>query len=74
MTTYRSPLLDLPGACPAPEASPDSGVPWHYGDPHGEQRLLDLLKKDPGPTDGAAVTTPLPEPIPAAPQAPGAGA
>ena len=40
MTTYRSPLLDLPGACPAPEGSPDSGVPWHYGDPHGEQRLL----------------------------------
>ena len=35
-----SPLLDLPGACPAPEGSRDSGVPWHYGDPHGEQRLL----------------------------------
>jgi folate-binding protein YgfZ len=35
-----SPLLDLPGACPAPEGSVDSGVPWHYGDPHGEQRLL----------------------------------
>ena len=35
-----SPLLDLPGACPAPEGSSDSGVPWHYGDPHGEQRLL----------------------------------
>ena len=35
-----SPLLDLPGACPAPEGSRDAGVPWHYGDPHGEQRLL----------------------------------
>ena len=40
VTPYLSPLLDLPGACPAPEGSPDSGVPWHYGDPHGEQRLL----------------------------------
>jgi tRNA-modifying protein YgfZ len=37
---YRSPALDLPGACPAPERSPDSGVPWHYGDPHAEQRRL----------------------------------
>jgi folate-binding protein YgfZ len=35
-----SDLLALPGACPAPEGSPDAGVPWHYGDPHGEQRLL----------------------------------
>ena len=35
-----STLLDLPGACPAPEGSVDSGVAWHYGDPHGEQRLL----------------------------------
>lgn len=41
MTTATvSPLLGLPGACPAPEGSRDSGVPWHYGDPHGEQRLL----------------------------------
>jgi len=40
VTDYRSPLLDLPGACPAPEGSPDEGVAWHYGDPHGEQRLL----------------------------------
>ena len=24
-----------------PEGSPDAGVPWHYGDPLGEQRLLD---------------------------------
>jgi len=39
-TVTASPLLDLPGACPAPEGSIDSGVPWHYGDPHGEQRLL----------------------------------
>jgi len=37
---YRSPALDLPGACPAPEGSPDEGVPWHYGDPHAEQRRL----------------------------------
>jgi len=35
-----STLLGLPGACPAPEGSVDSGVAWHYGDPHGEQRLL----------------------------------
>lgn len=32
--------LNLPGAVPAPEGSLDSGVPWHYGDPHGEQRAL----------------------------------
>jgi folate-binding protein YgfZ len=38
---YLSPLLALPGACPAPEGSPDSGVAWHYGDPLGEQRLLE---------------------------------
>jgi hypothetical protein len=35
-----SPALGLPGACPAPEGSVDSGVPWHYGDPHSEQRRL----------------------------------
>jgi folate-binding protein YgfZ len=40
VTAYLSPLLALPGACPAPEGSPDAGVPWHYGDPLGEQRLL----------------------------------
>lgn len=40
VSDYRSPALDLPGACPAPEGSPDTGVPWHYGDPHGEQRRL----------------------------------
>ena len=39
-TATASPLLDLDGACPAPEGSRDSGVAWHYGDPHGEQRLL----------------------------------
>jgi folate-binding protein YgfZ len=32
--------LTLAGACPAPEGSPDSGVPWHFGDPHAEQKLL----------------------------------
>ena len=25
-------------AIPAPEGSPDAGVPWHYGDPFAEQR------------------------------------
>ena len=24
-----------------PEGAPDAGVPWHFGDPLGEQRLLD---------------------------------
>lgn len=27
-------------AIPAPEGDVDFGVPWHYGDPFGEQRLL----------------------------------
>ncbi len=27
-------------AIPAPDGDPDSGVPWHYGDPHREQRSL----------------------------------
>ncbi|MFM9136404.1 MAG: YgfZ/GcvT domain-containing protein [bacterium] len=40
MSADRSPALDLPGAVPPPEGSPDEGVPWHYGDPHGEQRRL----------------------------------
>ena len=40
MTTYVSSLNDLAGACPAPSDSADQGVPWHYGDPFGEQRLL----------------------------------
>jgi tRNA-modifying protein YgfZ len=30
----------FPGAVPPPEGFPDAGVPWHYGDPHGEQRRL----------------------------------
>lgn len=34
----RSPLLELPGAVPAPEDSADFGVPWHFGDPFAEQR------------------------------------
>ena len=33
-----SPLLQQPGAVPAPEDSPDAGVPWHFGDPFAEQR------------------------------------
>jgi tRNA-modifying protein YgfZ len=33
-----SPLLDLPGAVPAPEDAVDVGVPWHFGDPFAEQR------------------------------------
>ena len=40
VSAYRSPALDLPGAVPAPEGVPDVGVPWHYGDPHAEQRRL----------------------------------
>ncbi|WP_156229497.1 CAF17-like 4Fe-4S cluster assembly/insertion protein YgfZ [Corynebacterium comes] len=39
--TYRSPLLDRPGAAEAqgPDAAVDAtGVAWHYGDPLGEQR------------------------------------
>ena len=40
MSSYRSPSLDLPGAVPPPDGSPDAGVPWHYGDPHAEQRAL----------------------------------
>lgn len=27
-------------AVPAPPGSPDEGVPWHYGQPHAEQRAL----------------------------------
>ena len=41
MSTYRSPLNDLPGACPAVPGSADDGVVWHYGDPFGEQRRLE---------------------------------
>ena len=39
MTTYRSPLLERPGAVEATGA--DVGVAAHYGDPMREQRLLD---------------------------------
>ena len=28
------------GAVPPPDGSADSIVPWHFGDPHGEQRRL----------------------------------
>ena len=41
MPTYRSPLLDRPGAAEAQgtDAAVDAtGVAWHYGDPLGEQR------------------------------------
>ena len=40
MNTYSSPALSLPGAVPPPDDSRDVGVPWHYGDPHAEQRAL----------------------------------
>ncbi|MDA3629225.1 folate-binding protein [Saccharopolyspora oryzae] len=33
-----SPLLNLPGAVPAPDDAVDAGVPWHFGDPFAEQR------------------------------------
>lgn len=34
----ESPLLALPGAVAALPGTPDAGLPWHYGDPLGEQR------------------------------------
>jgi folate-binding protein YgfZ len=34
-------VLDTQTAVAAPESSTDAGVPWHYGDPLGEQRMLD---------------------------------
>lgn len=40
-TTYRSPLLNRSGAAEAQETDlliDAAGVPWHYGDPLGEQR------------------------------------
>ncbi|KWW98016.1 folate-binding protein [Carbonactinospora thermoautotrophica] len=37
--SYRSPLLDLPGAVPG--EPPDEGVALHYGDPFAEQRRLE---------------------------------
>ncbi len=33
-------MSDRSGAVPPPDDGPDPGVPWHYGDPHREQRLL----------------------------------
>ncbi|MGH3886195.1 MAG: folate-binding protein, partial [Pseudonocardiaceae bacterium] len=36
-----SPLLDLPGAVPPPDGSPDAGVAWHHGDPLSEQRAAE---------------------------------
>ncbi|MEE2032518.1 CAF17-like 4Fe-4S cluster assembly/insertion protein YgfZ [Rhodococcus chondri] len=33
-----SPLLALPDAVASVPGSPDEGLPWHYGDPLGEQR------------------------------------
>ncbi|MGH3820313.1 MAG: YgfZ/GcvT domain-containing protein [Pseudonocardiaceae bacterium] len=36
-----SPLLELPGALPPPDGSPDPGVAWHHGDPLGEQRAAE---------------------------------
>lgn len=36
-----SPLLELPGAVPPPDGSPDPGVAWHHGDPLGEQRAAE---------------------------------
>lgn len=33
-----SPILDLHGAVPNPDDSPDTGVAWHFGDPFAEQR------------------------------------
>ncbi|QRP46370.1 folate-binding protein YgfZ [Amycolatopsis sp. FDAARGOS 1241] len=35
---YRSPLLETPRAIAPPEGHPESGVPWHWGDPFAEQR------------------------------------
>lgn len=32
--------MSLRSAVPAPPSSVDAGVPWHYGDPHAEQRAL----------------------------------
>jgi len=34
-----SPLLEQPGAVPAPPESVDGGVAWHHGDPLAEQRF-----------------------------------
>ncbi|KAA2260162.1 folate-binding protein YgfZ [Solihabitans fulvus] len=37
-TEQVSPVLSQPGAVAAPDGSPDTGVPWHFGDPFAEQR------------------------------------
>ena len=34
----ESVLLAVPGAVASPSGGPDAGLPWHYGDPLGEQR------------------------------------
>ena len=34
-------MAETQTAVAPPEGSPDAGVPWHYGDPLGEQRVLD---------------------------------
>jgi folate-binding protein YgfZ len=36
-----SPILSAPGAIPPPEETTDPGVPWHFGDPFGEQRAAE---------------------------------
>jgi len=35
---YSSPLLELSGSIATPEGHPETGVPWHWGDPFAEQR------------------------------------
>lgn len=35
-----SPAGSRPSAVAPPSGAPDLGVPWHYGDPHREQRML----------------------------------
>lgn len=35
---YQSPLVDARGSIAPPEAHPEQGVPWHWGDPFAEQR------------------------------------
>ncbi|MDP9826993.1 CAF17-like 4Fe-4S cluster assembly/insertion protein YgfZ [Kineosporia succinea] len=39
--TYRSPLLERPGAVPV-ENGPDTGLVWHFGNPVSEQRRLEV--------------------------------
>jgi folate-binding protein YgfZ len=38
---YTSPILTRPGAVDATDTGIDAGVPFHYGDPFGEQRAAD---------------------------------